>query len=136
MARRAAAARIAPRLRSPLLRRRRPLFWALRGGGNFGVVTAFSYRLHPLGTVMGGLIAHPLDAAPALLRFYRDAITDASDDLTVFAGLVHAPDGSGATLAALIVCHIGHPETAARELAPFTEYGSPLMVQVGRLPTP
>jgi FAD/FMN-containing dehydrogenase len=82
------------------------LFWALRGGGgNFGVATSFTYRLHPIKTVVGGLIAHPLGAAPALLRFYRDAVADASDDLTVFAGLVHAPDGSGAKLAALIVFH-------------------------------
>ena len=72
------------------------LFWALRGGGgNFGVVTSFTYRLHPVDMVTGGLIAHPIEAAPELLRFYRDAVADASDDLTVFAGLVHAPDGSG-----------------------------------------
>ena len=75
------------------------LFWALRGGGgNFGVATSFTYRLHPVQTVVGGLIAHPLDAAPELLRFYRGAAAGASDDLTVFAGLVHAPDSSGAKL--------------------------------------
>ena len=100
------------------------LFWALRGGGgNFGVATSFTYRLHPVGTVTGGLIAHPIDAAPELLRFYRDAVAGASDDLTVFAGLVHAPDGSGAKLAALVVFHAGDPETAQRELAPFTSLG-------------
>jgi FAD/FMN-containing dehydrogenase len=113
------------------------LLWALRGGGgNFGVATQLTYRLHPVGTVTGGLIAHPLDAAPELLRFYRDAVAAASDDLTVFAGLVHAPDGSGAKLAALVVCHLGEPETAERELAPFTSFGSPLMAQVGPLPYP
>ena len=84
------------------------LFWALRGGGgNFGVATTFTYRLHPVPTIVGGLIAHPIDAAPELLRFYREAVADASDDLTVFAGLVHAPDGSGAKLAALVVFHTG-----------------------------
>ena len=84
------------------------LFWALRGGGgNFGVATSFTYRLHPLKTVVGGLIAHPVEAAPELLRFYRDAVADCSDDLTVFAGLVHAPDGSGAKLSALVVFHTG-----------------------------
>jgi FAD/FMN-containing dehydrogenase len=113
------------------------LFWALRGGGgNFGVATSFTYRLHPVGTITGGLIAHPIDAAPELLRFYRDAVAGASDDLSVFAGLVHAPDGSGAKLAAFVVFHAGDPETAQRELAPFTNWGSPLMAQVGPMPYP
>jgi len=72
------------------------LFWALRGGGgNFGVATAFTYRLHRLQTVTGGLIAHPIDAAPELLRFYRDAVADAPDDLTVFAGFRRRPTRRG-----------------------------------------
>jgi FAD/FMN-containing dehydrogenase len=113
------------------------LLWALRGGGgNFGVVTAFTYRLHPVANVTGGLIAHPLDAAPAMLRFYRDAVADVSDDLTVFAALTHAPDGSGHPLAALAVCHLGNAETAERDLAPFKAFGSPLMTQVGPMPYP
>src|SRR5829696_725183 len=113
------------------------LFWALRGGGgNFGVATSLTYRLHPVGTVTGGLIAHPVEAAPELLRFYRDAVAEASDDLTVFAGLVHAPDGSGTKLAALVVFHAGEPEAAERELAPFRAFGSPLMAEVGPMPYP
>lgn len=113
------------------------LFWAIRGGGgNFGVVTAFRFRLHPVTTVTGGLIAHPLAAAPAVLRFYREAVAGASDDLSVFAGLVHAPDGSGTKLAAMVVCHLGDPATADRELAPFKEFGTPLMTQVGPMPYP
>jgi FAD/FMN-containing dehydrogenase len=113
------------------------LLWALRGGGgNFGVVTAFTYRMHPVTTITGGLIAHPFDAAPEVLRFYRDAAATTSDDLTVFAAFVHAPDGSGHKLAAMVVCHLGDPETAARELAPFKEFGSPLMAEVGPMPYP
>jgi FAD/FMN-containing dehydrogenase len=113
------------------------LFWALRGGGgNFGVSTSFTYRLHALQTVVGGLSAHPLAAAPELLRFYRDAVVGASDDLTVFAGLVHAPDGSGAKLAALVVFHAGDAAEAKRDLEPFTTWGSPLVVQVGSMPYP
>jgi len=113
------------------------LYWALRGGGgNFGVATSFTYRVHPVGDVTGGLIAHPIEAAPELLRFYRDAVADASDDLTVFAGLVHAPDGSGAKLAALVVFHAGDPDAAERELAPFKAFGSPLVAEVGRMPYP
>ncbi len=113
------------------------LFWALRGGGgNFGIATAFTYRIHPVAMVTGGLIAHPLDAAPEMLRFYRGAVADATDDLTVFAGLVHAPDGSGMKLAAMVPFHTGAPEDAERELAPFKEWGSPAMVEVGPMPYP
>jgi FAD/FMN-containing dehydrogenase len=113
------------------------LFWALRGGGgNFGIATTFTYRLHPLEMVTGGLIAHPIDAAPELLRFYRDALADSPDDLTVFAGLVHAPDGSGMKLAALVVFHTGDPEQAEQDLAPFKSWGSPLVVEVGPMPYP
>ena len=113
------------------------LFWALRGGGgNFGVVTSFTYCLHPLRTIVGGLIVHPIDAGPDLLRFYRDAVAEASDDLTVFAGLVHAPDGSGTKLAALVVFHAGETVEAERELEPFKTWGSPLLIQVGPVPYP
>jgi FAD/FMN-containing dehydrogenase len=113
------------------------LFWALRGGGgNFGIVTSFTYRLHPVRMVVGGLIAHPIETAPDLLRFYRDAVADASDDLTVFAGLVHAPDGSGAKLAALVVFHTGGVAAAEHELEPFKAWGSPLVVEVGPMPYP
>jgi FAD/FMN-containing dehydrogenase len=113
------------------------LFWGLRGGGgNFGVATRFTYRLHPLEMVTGGLIAHPLDAAPGLLRFYRDAVKDASDDLTAFAALVHAPDGSGTKLAAMAVFHTGELDQAERDLAPFKEWGEPAMVHVEPMPYP
>jgi FAD/FMN-containing dehydrogenase len=112
------------------------LFWALRGGGgNFGAVTSLTYHLHPLQTVVGGLVAHPLDAAPAMLRFYRDAVANASDDLTVFAGLVHAPDASGAKVAVMVVFHGGEAADAERDLAPFEAWGSPLAVQVGPMRT-
>jgi FAD/FMN-containing dehydrogenase len=113
------------------------LFWALRGGGgNFGVATTFTFQLHPLRTIVGGLIAHPIDAAPDLLRFYRDAVAGCSDDLTVFAALVHAPDGSGTKLSAMVVFHTGDAAEAERELEPFKAWGSPLMVEVGPMPYP
>ncbi|MFL6015587.1 MAG: FAD-binding oxidoreductase [Gaiellaceae bacterium] len=113
------------------------LFWAVRGGGgNFGVATSFTFRLREVDTIVGGLIAHPIDAAPELLRFYRDAAAASSDDLTVFAGLVHAPDGSGSKLAALIVFHTGDAEQAERDLEPFKTWGSPLVVDVGPMPYP
>jgi len=111
------------------------LFWALRGGGgNFGVATSFEYALHPLTMVTGGLIAHPVEAAADMLRFYRDACAAASDDMTAFAALVHAPDGSGMKIAGMIVFHTGTPDEAEREIAPFREWGSPLVVEVGPMP--
>src|SRR5262249_55621046 len=111
------------------------LFWALRGGGgNFGVATSLRYRLHPLATVTGGLIAHPVDQAPEMLRFYRDAIAEASDDLQVFAALVHAPDGPGVKLAAMVVFHTGTPEEADRDLEPFKTWGPPAVVDIGQMP--
>jgi FAD/FMN-containing dehydrogenase len=113
------------------------LFWALRGGGgNFGVATSFTYRMHPLKTIVGGLIAHPIDAAPDLLRFYRDAVADCSDDLTVFAAVVHAPDGSGMKLAAMLTFHTGDAAQAERDLQPFKTWGSPVVVEVGPMPYP
>ena len=113
------------------------LFWALRGGGgNFGVAASFEYALHPLEMVTGGLIAHPIEAAGEMLRFYRDAVASVSDDLTVFAALVHAPDGSGMKIAGMVVFHTGIPEEAERELAPFKEWGSPLVVEVAPMPYP
>jgi FAD/FMN-containing dehydrogenase len=111
------------------------LFWALRGGGgNFGIAASFVYRCHPLSTVVGGLIAHPFERAGEMLRFYRDAIAGTSDDLTVFAAVVHAPDGSGMKLAAMVVMHTGSEDEAQRELAPFLEWGPPVMVEVGPMP--
>ena len=113
------------------------LMWALRGGGgNFGVAASLVYRLHPLSMVTGGLIAHPIGAAGEMLRFYRDAVADCSDDLTVFAGVVHAPDGSGLKLAAMVVFHTGSTQEAERDLAPFKTWGAPLMVEVGPMPYP
>jgi len=113
------------------------LFWALcGGGGNFGVATSFTYRMHPLQMVVGGLIAHPVEAGPEMLRFYRDAVAGCSDDFTVFAALVHAPDGSGHKVAGMVVFHTGSMEEAERDIAPFREWGSPLMVEIGPMPYP
>jgi FAD/FMN-containing dehydrogenase len=111
------------------------LFWALRGGGgNFGVATSLEYRLHPLSEVVGGLIAHPFEAARDVLRFYREFTQSVPDELTVFGGLVYAPGSSDLRLAALVVCHAGPVEQAQRDLAPLREFGQPLMVELGPMP--
>jgi FAD/FMN-containing dehydrogenase len=113
------------------------LFWALRGGGgNFGVAASFEYQLHPLRQVVGGLVAHPFERAKDVFRFYRDFTQAAPDELTVFAGLVHAPDDPSVKLAAIVPCHAGSPEQAERDLAPLREFGQPLVVDVGPMPYP
>ncbi len=112
------------------------LFWALRGGGgNFGVATWLEYELYPVGpTVIAGLVAHPFTAARDVLRFYRDFTASLPDELTAFAGLLHAPDGSGAKLAAIIVCHAGSLEAGAAAVAPVKRFGSPVMDVIGPMP--
>jgi FAD/FMN-containing dehydrogenase len=109
------------------------LFWGLRGGGgNFGVATWFEFELHPVGpTVTAGLVAHPLSAARDVLRYYRDLTRSLPDDLTAFAGLVHAPDGSGMKLAAIVVCHAGDLDAGARAVAPIKAFGPPVVDEIG-----
>src|SRR6266545_3323593 len=69
------------------------LFWGLRGGGgNFGVVTSFECRLHPVGPmVMGGPVFYPGERAGEILRFYREWCEDAPDELTTVVSLATAP---------------------------------------------
>jgi FAD/FMN-containing dehydrogenase len=112
------------------------LFWAVRGGGgNFGVATWLEYELYPVGPmVLGGLVAHPFTAARDVLRFYRDFTQSLPDDLTAFAGLLHAPDGSGAQIAAIMVCHAGSLEAGAAAVAPVQRFGSPVMDVIGPMP--
>ena len=112
------------------------LFWALRGGGgNFGVATSFEYQLYPVGpTITGGLVAHPLERARDVLRFFRDFTASLPDEMTVFAGLVHAPDGSGAKLAAIVTCHCGSPSSGEAATRPLKQFGSPVMDAIGPMP--
>jgi FAD/FMN-containing dehydrogenase len=114
------------------------LFWAVRGGGgNFGVVTSFEYRLHPVGpTVTAGLIVHPIDRAQDLLAFYRDSTQALVDEHTLFATLAHAPDGSGTKVAALVTCHCGSPADGEKAARPLKQFGSPLVDDVGPMPYP
>ena len=114
------------------------LFWAIRGGGgNFGVVTSFEYRAHPVATVLGGPVLHPLAAARELLAFYREFAADLPDELGTQAAFLHAPDGSGTKLCAIAVCHAGdEPERADAEVRPVREFGSPAADMVQRMPYP
>ena len=107
------------------------LFWGLQGGGgNFGAVSWLEYRLHPVGTVTSGLIAHPFDRARDVLKFFRE-ITSAvlPDDLTIFGALLHAPDGD--QIAVIIVCHCGPLAEAEAALQPIKKFGTPILDSIG-----
>lgn len=81
------------------------LFWAIRGGGgNFGIVTALEFRLHPLESVHGGLLLYPRSSAIDLLRRYRDVTYNSADELTAYAALLV---GHGHPMAAIAMCHCG-----------------------------
>jgi hypothetical protein len=114
------------------------LFWAIRGGGgNFGVATSFEFRAHPLVTVLGGILAHPLARGADAVGFYRQFTVGVSDDLTVFCGLVHAPDGSGEKIVAMPLCHAGaDAQRADAELKPLRDFGPPVLDVVGVMPYP
>ena len=113
------------------------LFWALRGAGaNFGVATSLEYRLHPLTQIVGGVVAHPFEAARDFLRFFAEFTAGVSDDLYTFAGLVHSPDGSGVPVVVAAVGHCGEPTEAEIELKPLLDFGSPVIAQVGPMPYP
>ena len=106
------------------------LFWGLQGGGgNFGAVSWLEYRLHPVGTVTSGLIAHPFDRARDVLKFFREITSGLPDDLTIFGGLLHAPDG--AQIAVMIVCHCGPLAEAETALLPIKKFGSPILDSIG-----
>jgi FAD/FMN-containing dehydrogenase len=110
------------------------LFWALRGGGgNFGVVTAFEYRLHPVGpTIAGGMVIHPYSAARDVLRFYRTFLASAPDPLTAAAAIMTGPDGQKAC--AIVCAHAGPLEDGLRAVEPLKAFGSPVLDAVGPIP--
>lgn len=99
------------------------LFWALRGGGgNFGVVTAFEFGLHPVGQMLAGVVFFPLDQADTALRFYRDFMATAPDELMAYAILLTSPDG--ARMFAVPVCYVGAPASAEPLLRPLRNHPS------------
>jgi hypothetical protein len=100
------------------------LFWGIRGGsGNFGVVTSFTYQLHPVGPVLGGPVLYPLTKAREVLRFHHQFASSCPDELSTTALLVTGPDGSPTV--AIFVCHCGDIETGERVLRPLRAFGPP-----------
>ena len=112
------------------------LFWAIRGGGgNFGIVTSFEYRLHPVGpTVLAGPVFHRLDDAPEVLRFYREFIAAAPDELTTIFDLSVAPalpflpeEVHGMPIVMLGACYAGSPDEGAELVRPLKQFGRPIV---------
>src|SRR5215469_4992611 len=102
------------------------LFWAVRGGGgNFGIVTAFEYQLHPVGPVLAGKVVYPVAQAREVLRFYREFSSQAPDELTAAASLMTTPDGTPAV--AITLCYCGPLEKGERLVEPVRRFGSPLV---------
>jgi hypothetical protein len=112
------------------------LFWAIRGGGgNFGIAASLEYVVHPVGPIIaGGLVAHPHATAMNVLKFFREQCASAPDELMLVAGLISAPDGSGAKLAAIVAAHCGSLPDGEAALRPFKAFGPPVMDAMGPIP--
>ena len=106
------------------------LFWGVRGGGgNFGVVTSFEYRLHPVGPVVGGFVFYPFAIAREVLQRYRELTHTAPDELAADAVLLTLPDGS--KVAGIAVCYCGPVAEGERLLGPLKAFHTPLVDQLG-----
>jgi len=120
------------------------LFWALRGGGgNFGVVTTFEYRLHPVGEIYGGPIAYPVDRTEDVLRFYRDYIAEAPEELGGFVGFHLAPplpfipeEWHFKNVCLAVPCWAGPVDQGEKMVKPFLDVVEPVGAHVGPMPYP
>jgi FAD/FMN-containing dehydrogenase len=119
------------------------LFWAIRGGsGNFGIVTRFDYRLHPVGPdLLSGLIVYPIDQARSVMQRYRDFVARAPHELSVWTVLRKAPplpflpaDVHGTEVVVLALLYAGDPRKGETLVAPLHELGTPVGAHVGVQP--
>jgi len=125
-------------------RKNEDLFWALRGGsGNFGAVTSFEFRLHPVADIYGGPMFYELSEVETILRFYRDYIADAPREMGVFPAFQIAPplpfipeDRHGDTFIALVGCWAGPVEQGEEMFKPFHDVAPVVAEHVGPAPYP
>ena len=107
------------------------LFWGLRGAGaNLGVATQIEYRLHPVTTIYGGPLFHPLSAEA--MRFYDEFSSNVPDELTTLGGATIGPDGKPAFVTA--VCYCGSPEEGERLIKPLRSFAPPLVDMIQQRP--
>ena len=120
------------------------LYWAIRGGGgNFGVVTSFTFKAHPVSTVYAGPMLWPLDKAVEVMQWYRDFSKKAPEDLYGFLGLLNVPPGPPfpehlhrKTMCAVVWCYCGPMEEAEEVFRPIRKMGPPVVDFVGPVPYP
>ncbi|MGW5642119.1 FAD-binding oxidoreductase [Saccharopolyspora sp. NPDC003752] len=120
------------------------LFWALRGGGgNFGVVTSFEYRLAPVRDIYGGLIFFELDQITNVLRAYREIIAAAPEQLSAFPAFQIAPplpfipeERHGDTLIAIVACWAGHVDAGPAVVQPLRDIAPIVAEHLGPMPYP
>jgi FAD/FMN-containing dehydrogenase len=119
------------------------LFWAVRGGGgNYGVVTSFEYRLHPVGPiVLGGMLLYPAAQGAELLRFYRDWMADAPDEMNVTPAFITAPPAPFVPdwlqlqpAVGMVVCHAGDIEAGQELVGKLREAIPPAVDLVSPMP--
>ena len=121
------------------------LFWALRGGGgNFGIVTSFTFRCHDIGehgTVIGGPVFYDLADTPAVMRWYRDLLPSLPEELSGWIGLLTIPPVPpfpeelwGRKACAIIWCYTGPHDKADEVLEPVRSFGSPLLTVLQPMP--
>jgi len=130
------------RLLTATLKQNSDLFWALRGGGgNFGVVTSFEFQVHPVGTVLGGLIIHPVSSARDIFRLLRENAETVPDELTLGILLFSVPsvpflpkELHGVPVVAIGVCYAGPIAEGERALMPFRSFGRPLVDAIQPMP--
>jgi hypothetical protein len=118
--------------------------WGLRGGGgNFAVVTAFECDVHPLTTVLGGLVLYPASRATEVLQFFRDFVSTAPDELTCIAIFLTAPPAPFVPESlhhkpaiAIAACYAGSAHEGERVVQPLRTFGPPVADLIGPMPYP
>src|SRR5450432_1465292 len=118
------------------------LFWALRGGGgNFGIVTRFEYRLHPVQQIVGGLALYPAQRAKAILSYFRQICESAPDELTPMVAFLTAPPAPFVPeplrlkpVVAIVLCYTGDLAEGERVVRPIKSYGPPAADLIGPMP--
>ncbi|WP_101296864.1 FAD-binding oxidoreductase [Halegenticoccus soli] len=117
------------------------LFWALRGGGgNFGVVTSFKYRLHPVDTVVAGPMLWPIEELESTMRWYREWLPRASEDVYAFYLTAEVPGDPfpeeihGEKVCGLMWCYLGSEDELTRVTQPARDVAEPLFEHLGEMP--